>query len=426
MRDNEINWFKMALQKIEKISERHRLADEIIGHKFNIFQLIRAGHEEVQVHSRFLGALLNPQEKHFMGRQFLELFLNEIVNPVAKKHHFIAQADFKLFIEKHIEKGNVDLCLESNNPNQTVIIENKIWAADQDKQISRYVQYAKERTPDPNNRVVLYLSLFGKPPSDQSINGTSKDEYAIISYRDHIIPWLEKCLILSMNKPYLRENINQYLDLLKQLTYKPEASMQNEVKEFLKKNINTSAIKHIHELTKAIDQIQDEMGAYFYLEILSKFKDREDLSVESNEIKFTCELIRNTKGWNCKPNKIYFNTLPEIVILVGFWCEQGYSGLWFSITPEDSCSEDNKVKLWKLFAKHTGHFIKKKPMYIEATPFEKAKIDFLRNYDWLNPTVMEEMINDVVERIENALVLIKNEFCETRQTSFSEKTCHTS
>ena len=41
---------------------------------FNIFRILRAGHEEVMLHSRFLYELLIPKGSHGMGEVFLRLF----------------------------------------------------------------------------------------------------------------------------------------------------------------------------------------------------------------------------------------------------------------------------------------------------------------------------------------------------------------
>jgi hypothetical protein len=61
------------------------------------------------------------------------------------------------------------------------------------------------------------LTLNGRKPSKNSTGGEEFDVYCL-SYREDIIEWLEKCLPYTKSEPAVREAINQYINLIKELT----------------------------------------------------------------------------------------------------------------------------------------------------------------------------------------------------------------
>ena len=203
---------QILLKEIHLISKEYNAVKK--KDSFNIFRVIRKGHEEVGLHSRFLFELLSPDGSHNKKDLFLQLF--------------IKQLDFNFNLKNvtvGLEVENIDLLIK--NKSQAIIIENKIYAGDQPKQLSRYYHILKNKNI--NDIYIIYLSLDGKPPSNQSLEEIPKD---IIkdrlfnkSYSKFINTWLTLCIKECATEPALRETILQYQHLLKQLT------MSNEVKE---------------------------------------------------------------------------------------------------------------------------------------------------------------------------------------------------
>ena len=83
--------------------------------------------------------------------------------------------------------GRVDIFISgkfgNNNDNTRIIIENKIFASDQHKQIERYFNYLHKNDNNDNNdnpkckKYLFYLTLEGKDPSQYSLGdlfGTNK------------------------------------------------------------------------------------------------------------------------------------------------------------------------------------------------------------------------------------------------------------
>lgn len=110
------------------------------------------------------------------------------------------------------EHANIDILIRDHN--HAVIIENKIYAGDQHKQLQRYHEYAKNLNFKP---ILFYLTLDGHEASEQSL-GSLSEKPTLISYKNQITQWLTACVKEAAMKPALREIIIQYQHLINQLT----------------------------------------------------------------------------------------------------------------------------------------------------------------------------------------------------------------
>ena len=119
-------------------------------------------HKENGTHSAFLGELLDPKGSHAKGNLFLRLFLESVDN------NTIHLEKASVILEKHIGKrddakllgGRVDIYITDHV--NSICIENKIYAADQNVQLQRYCNHNKE------NNTVYYLTLGGSDASPES------------------------------------------------------------------------------------------------------------------------------------------------------------------------------------------------------------------------------------------------------------------
>lgn len=201
------------LKKAEVLYERHQAGRR---DPFNVFTVLRSSSDEVNLHSRFLAALLD-------RRANLEDFMKKF------------GPDFKLDGAKvERERHNIDILI-TNDSGRALAIENKIYAADQDRQIKRYHDELKKRYRDVH---VLYLSIDGHPPSNESIGDLGKDKYTPIAYGE-IIDWLGSCQKRAYDEPELRESVAQYLHLIKKMTGNDQRSeYMNELKNLLLRGNN--------------------------------------------------------------------------------------------------------------------------------------------------------------------------------------------
>lgn len=118
----------------------------------------------------------------------------------------------KVYTEYDIDNGRMDI-LVKNDADQAIIIENKLYAVDQPEQLKRYAEFAEHQKWDYS---VVYLTLYGSEASKQSAEGV---DYVRISYCDEIIVWLQHCICDVADKPFIRETLIQYSNLVKKLTH---------------------------------------------------------------------------------------------------------------------------------------------------------------------------------------------------------------
>lgn len=219
------------------------------GEDFNIFRTMRMQYNEVHTHSAMISALLNPKEYHGCKSSFLRAFLHQI-NELKRYEDNVYDLDNAVVeVEKPIGNispnkengGRLDIVVKFKTKEDKlpilVIIENKIYAADEEKQLLRYHNYAKrERCSKP---YIFYLTLDGRLPDDYSAGKLKQGEdYYCISYRDDILNWLCDCQKEANGKPLVHGIITQYKDLVSTLTH------QDMDKETQKKLATAIAEKH--------------------------------------------------------------------------------------------------------------------------------------------------------------------------------------
>ena len=238
---DSINNIKKLLTEVSAISKKYEDIAKITGENFNIFNVLGLSTREVRTHSAFIAELLNPNGSHGQGDIFLELFIKLLKDKFHsdkeekdKTKIVFVKENAKVIVEESIGKiagdkgGRIDIVLK--NMSHQIVIENKIYAGDQKKQLVRY----DNKYP---NALLLYLTLFEKEASDESTKkeGGSKlvinKDYFNITYKEDVKNWLEQCKEKAVNQPLLRETITQYINLVKQLTGQTMSSeMEKEIK----------------------------------------------------------------------------------------------------------------------------------------------------------------------------------------------------
>jgi hypothetical protein len=240
---------KKLLSDTSTLINHQRELDDAKGERFNLFSILKMETKENGTHSAFLGELLNPDGSHLKGNLFLNLFLKQIKSINSKVNINIESA--KVELEYHISEvdleaetetgGRIDIYISDKN-RQTLSIENKIYAPDQEAQVIRYCNYNKK------NNIVFYLTLEGKEASEDSIK-SKKDgktlkankDYFLLSYKEDIVEWLQKCLKESAEFPILRESIKQYIILIQRLTYTTMDDKDlNELRKLILNNLEAA------------------------------------------------------------------------------------------------------------------------------------------------------------------------------------------
>jgi len=292
MEEIKLQNFKNLLSQVSEISKKYAEIAEITGANYNIFNVLDVATKEVRTHSAFIADLLNPKGLHGKGDVFLKLFVDTINNklPQEKQSRLILK-DSCVTVEESIGKisgdegGRIDIVIKDNE-NSQIVIENKIYAGDQYKQLVRY----HNKYP---NAILLYLTLFEKEASEESTKKEDKTtliegvDYFNITYKKDIKEWLTECHKETANHPLLRETLTQYINLIKQLTGQ---TMNDEMNKNIRKIVisNLEDAKLINNAYNDINNsVSQKLDTIFLL-----IENEELIKKSSNKVKIT----RNRPG----------------------------------------------------------------------------------------------------------------------------------
>lgn len=206
---------KQLLSHVLTINKNYDMIAEATGDYYNLFEILKIETNEVK-HSAFIADLLDINGYHSQGDKFLRIFINVLrkLNKLPLAFPEFNYSCVKTEIEKfigyttYLEGGRIDILISDYST--AIVIENKIYAADQHNQLIRYDTYARKY----KDYKILYLNLEGKAAENQDYD----IEYINITYREVIIPWLEECIKECVAKPKIRESIAQYIQTIKYLS----------------------------------------------------------------------------------------------------------------------------------------------------------------------------------------------------------------
>lgn len=255
---------------LNRISAKHLAHLKATKGRFNLFTVLWPAHYEVQLHTRYLIHLLNPQDTvdshHDCDELFLKLFvetLKRVPEHLENKQPNVPPLRDIVASLQNLERasvgskntsdfGNLDVLIECPGWGE-IVIENKIRHGEEPDQLLRYGQYLQQRTSG-HKGLLLYLTLDGKPSET-----ASNTPYYRISYHDHVLPWLEECLRAT----YMHVNINQalqeYRNVVHELVFNTgpiEASYMNDIKTLVAQY--PALIADFGKLSRGIDALRSE------------------------------------------------------------------------------------------------------------------------------------------------------------------------
>ena len=239
------------------------------GESFNIFKACGVDHYEV-THSSIIAEFLNPKGSHGQGTLFVEAFIEKL-----KLQDFdFSLNDIVVSTEYVIPNGRFDIIIY-NGDKQAIIIENKLYAQDQWMLLIKYDDYAKDKYS--NGYRIVYLTLDEHLPTDEASNSV---DFVPISYKFHIIDWLIQCKHLAIDKPLIRETLNQYILHLKELTETTDMDSmnQNEIIKLLISNNTTTA-----QIFNLKDEIEQYVLEEYIFPTLKKIASDYNLNFEYDE-----------------------------------------------------------------------------------------------------------------------------------------------
>ena len=300
--DTELDIIQRFFQEVENICTHEQALQEERnrkGENYNLFSILNIERYELK-HSALIANLLDPKGSHGCGdaflRAFFEIALKERAYPFEDCTHLHSYTEYYTGPIAGDTGGRIDILVKSSH--YGLIIENKIYAGDQDKQLTRYDNYGKE-TFGADGYLLVYLTLYGYDASKESTATKSAEEvgYLRLSYAKDILLWLKECVRLADNKPLVRESLNQYIRTIKQLTY------QDMNQEDIQKIIDL-AVDHpevVATLSSKRDAIAEGIREKYIFAKLKEYADQKGWLYDDSESSYNEEepKIRFRKeGWD--------------------------------------------------------------------------------------------------------------------------------
>jgi len=226
---------------------------------FSIFSIIAKPDAEVEVHSRFISELLDSSGSHHQGDVFLRLFLEQLGMDSFDPSIATVRREYQ----------KIDIFITTSQK-QAIVIENKINAEDQDRQLERYVKSAEQEGY--TDIVPVYLTLDGREPSKRSLGSLDPQRVRRASYGGLILPWMSDCIRVASLQPVLRETFVQYSLLVRKLTGQhPSEEYVMELKDLL---LSTGNFKLATDLSKALTKAKAEIHLRFWCELEKQLKEK--------------------------------------------------------------------------------------------------------------------------------------------------------
>ena len=247
------------LEKLKILNMKYAKLNENDSDKFNIFSILLKSSDEVNLHSKFIYELINPNGSHQQNETFLNLFIQEINSETSEKITLEPLTAYR-------EKNNIDILLKSKN--QAIIIENKIYTEDHSNQLSKYLTLIEKEGYSKEKISLIYLTLFNEEPNEKKV----KDIVINITYETNIVNWIELCIKEVATIPTLRETLVQYLMLIKKLTNQSQnKGYLMEIKDILLKDDN---LKLALDMQEAIKEAKIELQLKFWESLSNTLKSK--------------------------------------------------------------------------------------------------------------------------------------------------------
>ena len=205
------------------------------GEHFNVYEILELSTREVRLHSRLLAELLRPTGSHYMKDLFLKEFIGMLRDHGKDISGQLSSFDCgsaSVYVEEPVgpihpesDRGSRIDVLIRDAAGRVIVIENKIYAFDQDLQLERYSRI-------PHLAALLYLTPDGGRPQPHAVGSLRAGvDFACVSYEQDILHWLRTCLTnhQDLSQP-VRWGIQPYIWVLEKITQQSSThTMNNDI-----------------------------------------------------------------------------------------------------------------------------------------------------------------------------------------------------
>lgn len=276
--------FKQCYEKYEKKLENLKKQGES---DYNIFNTLYSNSDEVR-HTMFLQSFLDPEGLHYQN----DLFLSEFIKACKIIDFELDTLNTRVYREYGDMYNKIDIYITDGNKH--IIIENKIWANDQNEQIARYIDIIKKEIEQDydkisdqdifNKMLVLYLTPFKREPNKNSLGKyeiqgnflekpNHKIQYKNITYEKEILEWIYKIenKTKNLNCKELFVLFCQYEKVIKNIVNKGDEMKNADLKKLIRKYY-TTCIDIYTNINSVENEIVSEFLEYLYNALKEELK----------------------------------------------------------------------------------------------------------------------------------------------------------
>lgn len=187
---------------------------------YNVFRILGLSKKEEKLHTPLLVNLLNPRGSHGQGR----LFLIEFLKLLADRHSVDGMTKFPQFTEDQVAlgrwqvrkefsvtEGRADIVISNATLKFLLVIENKIYSSEGDRQLQRYSDWLDRQKAQFNKRTLVFLT-----PSGRKAKSLEHGGYFTCSYKEDIAGLLHSA-IEHVQAEKVSMTLRQYLSVVENL-----------------------------------------------------------------------------------------------------------------------------------------------------------------------------------------------------------------
>ena len=145
----------------------------------------------------------------------------------------------------------------------------------EEKQLERYRSWlCRERVGF--RRILLFLTRNGSEPETDSKKPGDDVRLQCASWRNDVVPWLHACARLAFDRPFVRESLIQYANLINLIT--GESTMNDEQKLEIVETAtaNASSLRGAAELFKQMGAIYNHVAVKIAMDLKARFSSNDD------------------------------------------------------------------------------------------------------------------------------------------------------
>ena len=351
-----------ASREMEHLSVWQQAQQKALKSRFNVFTAVLKYDDEVKLHSRWLHYLLNPKGEHDCDTLFLRVFLETLRKEGVQRHkdgdpldrmdalETFASESAEVKKEHHTTFGNLDILIECPGWG-VIVVENKTRLWEGRNQIRDYANYCIKCCSHIDHKFFL---LFLTPEGDSSQTAHEHDDkYRRISYRKHILSWLEECLRATYAYVHINQALQQYRNVVNQLLkLSSDSAYMNGLTTILKKH--PIIIKHRDDINQAIELMRQNYWASFVLELREQLGELGiTLGQKTGDKHYTDFDLETSRGFQR-------NSYPELRTTLEYWEDENCLLIGETVSSPDSEIrrefQEKKVKFVRLIERLDKEF----------------------------------------------------------------------